>query len=234
MNTYEWAKNELKLARENEIKQCKEEADYQPGNEDYGLMCYDDAEKLFDEFKEQGHSGYSAVVICYIFERLVKGKPLTPVTDEEDQWRNAYDIETFSGKRYQHKRMSGLFKYVKEDGTVSYYDIGRVKAYDGEHGSFSTHHVDDIMSEYFPITFPYIGEEIKVRLNDFDNIETENGLVDARHIIDATKNGIEHVFIDRYFMRSKNNYKWKEIDVFMYRDIIKRIITTSEEENKNG
>lgn len=234
MNTYEWAKNELKLARENEIAQCKKEGDYHPGDEDYGIMCYNAAEQLLAVFEEQGHSGYSAITVCSIFERLVKGKPLTPIKDEEDQWRRAYSFKKDPVKSYQHKRMSSLFKYVAPDSTVSYYDIDRIRAYDQNSTNFSTTHINDIVSEYFPITFPYIGEEIKVRLNDFDNIETENGLVDARHIIDATKNGIEHVFIDRYFMRSKNNYKWKEIDVFMYRDIIKRIITTSEEENKNG
>ena len=92
MNIYEWAKHELNLARENEIAQCKKEDDYQPGNEDYGLMCYDAAEHLLAVFQEQGHSGYSAKVVKEIFSRLVDGKPLTPVTDEEDQWHNAYKI----------------------------------------------------------------------------------------------------------------------------------------------
>ena len=234
MNTYEWAKNELKLARENEIAQCKKEGDYDPGDEDYGIMCYNAAEQLLAVFEEQGHSGYSAITVCSIFERLVKGKPLTPIMDEEDQWRKAYSLKKDPVKRYQHKRMGSLFKYVAPDGTVSYYDIDRIKAYDRNSVAFSTSHINDVVNEYFPIKFPYIGEEIKVRINDFDNIKTKNGLVDVRHVIDVTKNGIEHVFIDRYFMRTKDGYKWKEIDVFTYRDIIKHIITTSEEENKNG
>lgn len=229
MSTYDWAKNELKLARENEVKECKKEGDYQPGNEDYGLMCYDDAEKLFDIFNEQGHTGYSAMVVCSIFERLVKGKPLTPVMDEEDQWRITHSFETTPEKRYQHKRMSGLFKYVKKDGTVSYYDIGRVKAYDGEHGAFSTHHIDDIVGEYFPITFPYVGEEVKAHVEDID---CDAGYPDIRHIIDATRNGLEHVVIDRYFM-FQEDWTWKEIDKFVYNNI-KTNILKSKEENKNG
>lgn len=229
MNTYEWAKNELKLARENEIKECKKEGDYQPGDEDYGLMCYDAAEHLLAVFQEQGHTGYSAMVVCSIFERLVKGKPLTPITDEEDQWRNAYAIEKFPEKRYQHKRMSSLFKHVKEDGSVSYYDIDRVKAYDGEHGSFSTHHIEDIVNEYFPITFPYVGEKVKVHVEDID---CDAGYPDIRHIIDATRNGLEHVVIDRYFMFDED-WTWKEIDKFVYNNI-KTNILKSKEENKNG
>lgn len=229
MNTYEWTKNELKLARENEIKQCKKEDDYQPGDEAYGLMCYDAAEHLLAVFEEQGHSGYSAIVVKKIFSRLVDGKPLTPVTDDEDQWRTAYTLESTPEKRYQHKRMSSLFKYVKKDGSISYYDTDRVKAYDKEHGFFSTHHVDDIVSEYFPITFPYIGEEVKAHVEDID---CNAGYPDIRHIIDATRNGLEHVVIDRYFMMQED-WTWKEIDKFVYNNI-KTNILKSKEENKNG
>lgn len=229
MNTYDWAKNELKLARENEINQCKKEADYQPGNEDYGLMCYDAAERLLEVFEEQGHSGYSAQVVKQIFCRLIEGKPLTPVKDEADQWRNAYTIEKFPEKRYQHKRMSSLFKYVALDGTISYYDIDRVRAYDKDHGSFSNHHINVIVSEYFPITFPYVGEEVKAHVEDIDS---DAGYPDIRHIIDATRNGLEHVVIDRYFLFQKD-WTWKEIDKFVY-DNIKTNILKSKEESNNG
>ena len=85
MNTYEWTNNELNLARENEIARA-----VLVGDEDYGIMCYDEAKHLLAVFEEQRHSGYSARVVCSIFEHLVKGKPLTPIKDEEDQWRNAY------------------------------------------------------------------------------------------------------------------------------------------------
>lgn len=234
MNTYEWAKHELNLARENEIAQCKKDPDYEPGDEQYGLMFYDAAEQLLDVFEEQNHSGYSATAVCSIFERLVKGKPLTPITDEDDQWREAYSAKGDPVKRYKHKRMSSLFKYVDPNGTVSYNDLGRAQAYDPKNGLFSTRLIDDIANEYFPIKFPYVGEKIKVRINDFDDIETANGLVDVRHVIDATKDGIEHIFIDRYFMAAKDDYKWREIDVFTYRDIITHNITKSEEENNNG
>ena len=224
MNTYDWAKNELKLARE---------------KGDYGDICYYAAEQLLEVFKEQYHSGYSAIVICSIFERLVKGKPLTPIKDEKDQWHNAYtifsplvpslDVEKFPEKHYQHKRMSSLFKHVASDGTVSYHDNDRVKAYDQDGVTFSTAHIDDIINEYFPITFPYMGDAIKV------NVEDINGDADypvIRHIIDATRNGLDHVVIDRYFM-SDEDWTWKEIDKFVY-DNIKTNILKSKEENKNG
>lgn len=231
MNTYERAKHELKLARENEIAQCKKNENYQPGDEDYGIMCYNAAEQLLAVFQEQGHSGYSAMVVCSIFEHLVKGKPLTFIKDDEDQWCNAYTIEKFPEKRYQHKRMSSLFKHVKPDGAVAYYDIDRIRIYDqnGSPFSSSTHHIDDVVSEYFPITFPYIGEEVKVHVEEFDS---NAGYPNIRHIIDATRNGLDHVIIDRYFM-FEEDYTWQEIDEFIYNNI-KTNILKSEEENKNG
>ena len=45
MNTYEWAKHELDLARENEIAHA-----VLVGDEDYGIMCYDAAEQLLAVF----------------------------------------------------------------------------------------------------------------------------------------------------------------------------------------
>lgn len=223
MNTYEWAKHELNLARENEIAHA-----VLVGDEDYGIMCYDAAEHLLEVFKEQGHSGHSARVVCSIFERLVKGKPLTPIKDEEDQWHNAYTIDKSPEKRYQHKRMGSLFKHVAPDGTVSYYDIDRVQAYDQNGSSFLAQQVDDVVSKYFPITFPYVGEEVKVHVED---IKSNAGYPDIRHIIDATRNGLDHVVIDRYFM-FEEDYTWQEIDEFIYNNI-KTNILKSEEENNN-
>ena len=224
MNTYEWAKHELDLARENEITHA-----VLVGDEDYGIMCYDAAEHLLAVFQEQGHSGYSAKVVKEIFSRLVDGKPLTPVTDEEDQWHNAYKNGNSPKKSYQHKRMSSLFKHVAPDGSVSYYDMDRIIAYDQNGNPFSEIHIDKIVSKYFPIKFPYVGEEIKVHVEDLDSNE---GYASIRHIIDATRNGLDHVVIDRYFMFAED-YTWQEIDEFIYNNI-KTNILKSEEESNNG
>ena len=224
MNTYEWAKHELNLARENEIAHA-----VLVGDEDYGIMCYDAAEHLLAVFQEQGHSGYSAKVVKEIFSRLVDGKPLTPVTDEEDQWHNAYKNGNSLKKSYQHKRMSSLFKHVAPDGSVSYYDMDRIIAYDQNGNPFSEIHIGKIVSKYFPIKFPYVGEEIKVHVEDLDSNE---GYARIRHIIDATRNGLDHVVIDRYYMINED-CTWSEIDEFIYNNI-KTNILKSEEENNNG
>ena len=224
MNNYEWAKHELDLARENEIAHA-----VLVGDEDYGIMCYDAAEHLLAVFQEQGHSGYSAKVVKEIFSRLVDGKPLTPVTDEEDQWHNAYKNGNSRKKSYQHKRMSSLFKHVAPDGSVSYYDMDRIIAYDQNSNPFSEIHINKIVSKYFPIKFPYVGEEIKVHVEDLDSNE---GYASIRHIIDATRNGLDHVVIDRYYMINED-CTWSEIDEFIYNNI-KTNILKSEEKNNNG
>ena len=224
MNTYEWAKHELDLARENEIAHA-----VLVGDEDYGIMCYDAAEHLLAVFQEQGHSGYSAKVVKEIFSRLVDGKPLTPVTDEEDQWHNAYKNGNSPKKSYQHKRMSSLFKHVAPDGSVSYYDMDRIIAYDQNSNPFSEIHINKIVSKYFPIKFPYVGEEIKVHVEDLDSNE---GYASIRHIIDATRNGLDHVVIDRYYMFNED-CTWSEIDEFIYNNV-KTNILKSKEENNNG
>lgn len=230
MNTYDWAKNELNLARENEIAKCKKDPDYEPGDEQYGLMCYDAAEQLISVFEDQGHSGFSSSVVFSIFERLVKGNPLTPITDEDDQWCERYTVKEDPLKRYQHKRMSRLFKRVDADGNVFYRDTNRVVAYDQRGHSYHNGLVEEVIDKYFPIKFPYIGEKIRVRIEDFSDVETPDGYVDVRHIIDAIKDGKEYMPIDRYFMISDDDEDWHEIDVFIYHNIIKNV----KEETDNG
>ena len=115
------------------------------------------------------------------------------------------------------------------DGSVSYYDMDRIIAYDQNGNPFSEIHINKIVSKYFPITFPYIGEEVKVHVED---INSNAGYPDIRHIIDATRNGLDHVVIDRYYMFNED-CTWSEIDEFIYNNI-KTNILKSEEENNNG
>lgn len=233
MNMYQWAKNELKLARENEIAQCKKNSNYHEGDERYGLMCYDDAEQLLNVFEAQGHSGYSASVVRNIFDRLVKGQPLLPVKDEDDQWVqiNVDDDDTVW---YNHIRMSSLSKYIHADGTKEYYDTRRIVVCNQNNHTYHNGLIDEVVDKYFPIVFPYSGETIRVRVHDVDNIETPEGQVALRHVIDAVKDGWEHIYIDRYFMLSDDDEDWIEIDVFIYRNILKNSVTNTKEETNNG
>lgn len=74
------------------------------------------------------------------FNRIVEGLPLTPITEDNAEW------EEVEPNKWQSKRYSALFKYVSEDGTVTYTDVGRRKWDLGD---------DKILDELFPIKLPY-------------------------------------------------------------------------------
>ena len=79
---------------------------------------------LIELFSSQSHSGFSAPYVINAFSRLAMFKPLSPLTGEDDEWR-----EITSGG-FQNKRYSAVFKDSK-DGTA--YNIeGKVFSDDGE------------------------------------------------------------------------------------------------------
>ena len=76
----EWAEREVQIA-------CKREnPDRKEGEWDYGCACYDSALKAFNSLMEDGHSGMSIEFTKQILNRLIDGKPLTPIEDTEDVW----------------------------------------------------------------------------------------------------------------------------------------------------
>ena len=60
--------------------------------------------EIVEIFSKQGHSGFSAGYALNVLERLLRYKPLTPLTGNDNEWNGT-----------QNKRCSGVFK--KEDGT---------------------------------------------------------------------------------------------------------------------
>lgn len=120
MNMADWAKNEIEIA-------CKNErGDKNPEEFDYGCACYESAYKAFQSLMEDGHSGMSIGFTKAILNRLIDGKPLTPIEDTPDIWNDLTDRQK-DYTSYQCERMSSLFKDVYKDGTVKYHDVN------GEH-----------------------------------------------------------------------------------------------------
>ncbi len=232
MNTYEWAQREIEIACENERKQCQKEPDYQEGNEDYGIMCYQAAGELLKVFEAQGHSGYSAQLVKQIFNRLVDGKPLTPITDEEDQWTEYAQYLSVKDdiRRYQHKRMSSLFKHVDADGKASINDIDRVKVYDKENDIYySTRFIDSLINEICPIEFPYSGEKIRVIISEI--IADDTPYYDLLYVAKAVKENGTEIIIDQYFVEDENG-GYAELSSYQY-FAMKHNIEKAKEENKN-
>ena len=78
---------------------------------------------LIELFASQGHSGFSGSYVINAFSRLVRFKPLSPLTGEDDEWNELRDGS------FQNKRYSAVFK--DKDGTA--YNVeGKVFTDDGE------------------------------------------------------------------------------------------------------
>lgn len=84
-------------------------------------------------FSEQGHSGFSAGYALSVLERLLRYKPISPLTGEDDEWR-----EVCHGS-WQNKRCSSVFKdsdgkahdidaiIVSDNGGITWFSSGRFR-----------------------------------------------------------------------------------------------------------
>lgn len=206
-----WAEKEVEIA-------CKHERDNTPDGEwDYGCACYESALKAYKSLMEDGHSGFSIGLTKQILNRLIDGKPLTPIEDTEDVWNDIIDRNDEEGYIcFQCRRMSSLFKYVYADGTVKYKDVDRYYCVDINNTEVTYHSglVQRIIDEIFPINMPYFSEKpIKVYSEDFLT-DRKNGDFDTVGIFYAIKPDGEKVEINRFFKESEDD--WKEIDEAEY------------------
>jgi hypothetical protein len=113
----DWARNEVDIA-------CKREIENRIGDgADYRCGCYKSALKVYQDLC---HSGLSISITQDILNRLISGKPLTPIEDTEDMWNICNSGESDDSILiYQCKRMYSLFKYLYPDGKVKYSDVDR-------------------------------------------------------------------------------------------------------------
>ena len=212
-NMINWAKREVEIACNKENPNRKE------GEFDYGCACYESALKAFKSLYEDGHSGFSIEMTQAILDRLLDGKPLTPIEDTDDVWELCSCSEE-SSKSYQCKRMSSLFKDVHADGTIEYDDINRsyCVSIHNPNRIYSFGLVKRIIDEMLPITMPYMpGEPIKVYCEKFLT-DKKNGDFDTVGVFYAlkTENGRqEKIKINRFFFFRKPEGneagKWTEI-----------------------
>lgn len=211
MSMTEWARREVEIA-------CKQEnPNRAEGEWDYGCACYESALKAFESLMADGHSGFSISMTKHILNRLIDGKPLTPIEDTEDNWSDitlARDEYT----SYQCKRMSSLFKDVYKDGTVKYTDINRVCCVN-IHNNFTYHSSfkSGIINNMFPITMPYSPNTspYKVYCEDFLT-NSENGDFDTVGMFYVLKPDGERVDINRFFKGDKDDKDWVEITKEQY------------------
>ena len=73
--------------------------------------------EIVEAFSEQGHSGLSASYVLSKLERILRFKPISPLTGADDEWS---EVNSQNGIRtYQNKRCSSIFKDVDAHGNVT-------------------------------------------------------------------------------------------------------------------
>lgn len=208
MSMSEWAKREVEIACDN-LRQGSGDKD----DPQYVILCYESAMKAYETLMEDGHSGCSIMFTQKILNRLIDGRPLTPIYDTEDVWSEAVVPSSmpYYVARYKCNRMPSLFKYVLGNGEVVYTDIDRVNCFNIDNPSVSYHSrlVDGVIDEMFPITMPYDAtDRYAVYCEEFLTDE-KNGDFDTMGILMAVKNDTKKIPIKRYF--KDVDHQWIEI-----------------------
>ena len=111
------------------------------GKDEEGLQdrINQDILEIVKAFGAQGHSGFSASYALGILDRLLRFKPITPLTGEADEW---HEVRTGC---LQNKRCSSVFM---EDGKA--HDIDGITVSDD--GGITWFHSGRFRKE---VTFPY-------------------------------------------------------------------------------
>ncbi len=111
----DWARNELQMAG------------LFDKDSDYEGMLGEAVMDLLDKFSEQGHSGFSAELTASIFDRLVRWKPLSELTNDPNEWMEITEHQEartpgLKGqvRVYQSRRSPDCFS---EDGGQTYYSV---------------------------------------------------------------------------------------------------------------
>ncbi len=207
MNMTEWAKNEIEIA-------CKKERGNKPTNEwDYGCACYESAYKAFLSLMDDEHSGFSIGVAKSILNRLIDGKPLSPIEDTPDIWGDDAICEFDNCTTYQCKRMSSLFKDVYKDGTVKYHDVNRFYCLDRDNHNVCGWYngfISRLLDTLFPIVMPYNPASKPWYVYCTEGLsDPKNGDFDTIGIWYILKPDGERVEINRFFKDGEDD--WIEI-----------------------
>ena len=75
--------------------------------------------EILKVFADQGHSGFSANYLINKLDRLIRFKPLTQLTGEDDEWVLAYTTRDGISV-YQNVRCSSVFKEVQNGKDIKY------------------------------------------------------------------------------------------------------------------
>lgn len=222
MGLIDWAKHEIELAKQFERKESNNNED----EFDYGCACYDSALKAFKSLCDDGHSGFSIKITQEILNKLIDGKPLRPIVDEDFEntennfWLGPY-CESFNHSEYvktgivsvkQCPRMSSLFRTEYDDGTIEYTDVNRVVGHNlNDNFTYQGGGVTSIVDKLFPIKMPYMpyNKPFVVWTDDF-SMTMEQGVYDHKAYYYCETPWGERIEINK-FEREDETGKWVNI-----------------------
>ena len=142
-------------------------------NDEYGLLVCSNAEEIMELIESQGHTGFSFSQLANILIRLLKEKPLFPITDNPDEWGTEAD-NYVGNTSLQNNRCGNIFKH--SDGTIT--DVERavfVDTYNDNNSFWHSKRADEIVDKLFPITLPYMPEDKPYYVYGKDMFLDENG-----------------------------------------------------------
>lgn len=207
MGMKDWAKREVELRIQFEQEGVSPDEPFL----DYTIACLESALETYNCLLGQGHYGASISVTGAFLDRLIDGKPLTPIKDTDDVWELCYERED-DIKVYQCKRMSSFFKDVYSDDHVEYHDNNRVVCYnvDDPIVSFTDGFVSCVVSEIFPIKMPYWPENRPYRVYVKEWLQNpERGDYDSTEILYIVTPEGDKVDVNRTFKETDDG--WEEI-----------------------
>lgn len=205
MSMYNWARQEVQLAKAELKRNKNDEAQYM-------IACYDSALRAYEKLMKDGHSEMSFIITRGILEKLMYEIPLTPIEDSEIMWEHAYDRGNESV--FQHKRMPSLFKRVnKKTGITRFSDNNRVlckNPVDTRSAYFYNGFIMRIIDGMFPIEFPYMPTKEKyiAYVTDF-LMDPANGDFDTVNLVSVKLPAGEVRPINLYY--KKENGCWSLI-----------------------
>lgn len=202
MSMTEWAKREIEIA-------CRKERGGKPDTEwDYGCACYESAYKAFLSLMEDEHSGMSIGFTKNILNRLIDGKPLTPIEDTPDIWSDRTYIK--DRQSFQCSRMSSLFKDIYKDGRVEYHDVNRcycVNRDDPEASGWHNGFISKLIHEKYPIVMPYYPAAKPYVVYCTEGLsDLKNGDFDTIGIWYIVKPDGEKDIIERFFKEGEESF----------------------------
>lgn len=201
---------------------------------DYGVAIYKNVEECYEAIlpliKKAEHSGMSYGFFVNIFKRLLDGKVLTPITEEdfivefpkESGLQDRIDKQSGTITR-QCTRYSSIFRDIHKDGTISYIDVNRIRTVDQYGMGWGSGLIADRCKDLIPeIKLPYMPTDHPIDIfvwefcydKERDNFYLEKGYYNAFFIDKIVFPNGKIVQVNRLFLNEHDDKPTEYDDKF--------------------